>query len=57
MPSILSWVVVVGLTILNFHPFRTHLLSSQLIYYKSLVFDINVWLTYHRGSILDIERF
>jgi len=56
-PSILSWVIVVGLTSWNFHPFRTHLSSPWLIYYKLLVFDINIWLTCHRGLILNMERF
>jgi hypothetical protein len=56
-PPILSRVIVIGLAILNFHPFRTHLLSPQLIYYKLLVFHINIWLTYHRGLVLDMECF
>jgi hypothetical protein len=55
--SILSRVVVIGLTTPNFHPFRTHLLSPQLIYYKPLVFDINIWLTNHRGLVLDSRDF
>jgi hypothetical protein len=54
---ILSWAVAIGFKLFNFHPFKTHLPSPESIYCRPSIFDIEIWPTYNKRSVLDIERF